>query len=137
MKKHVGSCKPSHSASLATSLDRTAIAMPWHRPSGQGNGLNQASSLRCPGLLPEILLGFLILLMYCPAAHSGAPSVCQETSGVTHQPVLGRQQLLLPAGAGKPGLPRVPPPSAPGNLMHSFLTPPRHVKNDNLRERGL
>lgn len=23
-----------------------------------GNGLNQASSLQCPGLLPEILLGF-------------------------------------------------------------------------------
>lgn len=46
-----------------------------------GNALNQASSPQCPELLPEVLLFFFALLMYCPAARSGAPRVCQKSSG--------------------------------------------------------
>lgn len=46
-----------------------------------GNGLNRVSPLQYPRLLPEILLFSFAFLMYCPVAHSGFPSVCQETTG--------------------------------------------------------
>lgn len=61
-----------------------------------GNGLNQASSLQYPGLLPEILLFFFTLSMYCPATYSGAPSVCQEASGCD-VPACFRQPAAAPS----------------------------------------
>lgn len=84
-----------------------------------GKSLKWACSLQYPGLLPEILLFPFTLLMYCPIAYLGFPSVCQETTGCDAPACLRAASSRAPAcgnlgSAVSPRIPRVPPPSGPG-----------------------